>query len=270
MEAKFNPGDLVKIVATNEIVTIKDVRLGIDQLTFYYSVFNNGKIKRYKEDALIPYVDNEDEIIKKIREFNFSSAEAFQKYAYYRIFSESQDTNLFSYQGNKIIFNPFQYKPLLKFISIDSNQRLLIADEVGVGKTIESGIIIDEMIARGEVKPNDAIVIVCPSVLCRKWRAELKNKFLIDDFWIHDGKSLKFFLTNIKDTGKIQYKHSIISEQLFRNERYQQLLNECLQERGEPFIGLLIVDECHHYRNPKTNTHQFGSLLSLCSERIVM
>ncbi|MCD8151165.1 MAG: SNF2-related protein [Clostridiales bacterium] len=206
----------------------------------------------------------------KLQSVEFANAESFQKYAYYRLFSESQEGNLFSYQGNKIIFNPFQYKPLLKFLSVDSDERLLIADEVGVGKTIEAGIILDELISRGELKNNDAIMIVCPSILCRKWRAELRSKFLMDDFYIHDGKSLSYMLHEIVETGRVQYRHSIVSEQLFRGEKYQELLKQCLEENGEPIFKMLIVDECHHYRNPGTNTYKIGELLSLGSERVLM
>lgn len=268
METKFSAGELAQIKATGEVVTINAVSQGLNQL--FYLVFQNGKKKRYKENELIPYVDQESELINKISEGNFANAESFQKYAYYKMFSESQEGNLYSYQGNKIIFNSFQYKPLLKFLGPDSDERLLVADEVGVGKTIESGIIIDELISRGELKHNDAIIIVCPSVLCIKWRTELKNKFLLDDFYIHDGKSLEYMLIDIMETGKIQYPHSIVSEQLFRGEKYQELLKKCLEEQGEAFFSLLIVDECHHYRNPGTNTNKLGSILSLCSERVVM
>ena len=268
METKFKAGDLVQIKSTGEVVTINMVSPGISQI--FYIVYQDGKKNRYKESELMPYTDNETVILYRLINAAYENAESLQKYGYYRIFSENQDRNLFSYQGNKIIFNPFQYKPLLKFLGIDSDERLLIADEVGVGKTIESGIIIDELIARGEINNNDSIVIVCPSILCRKWQKELREKFLLDDFYIHDGKSLSYMLSSILETGKIQYAHSIVSEQLFRGKKYQALLKECIETTGEPLFKLLIVDECHHYRNPGTNTHKFGSFLSLCSERVLM
>ena len=268
MEPEFKAGELAQIKNTGEIVTINAVSPGMYQT--FYLVFQNGKKNRYKESELVPYVDKEENILTKLQEMQYANAESFQKYAYYRLFSESQEGNLFSYQGNKIIFNPFQYKPLMKFLSVDSDERLLIADEVGVGKTIDSGIILDELIARGELQNNDSVIIVCPSILCRKWRSELRSKFMMDDFFVHDGKSLTYMLKDIIETGKIQYPHSIVSEQLFRGEKYQELLKNCLEEAGEPIFKLLIVDECHHYRNPGTNTHRFGATLSLCSERVIM
>ncbi|MBR1495368.1 MAG: DEAD/DEAH box helicase family protein [Acidaminococcaceae bacterium] len=268
MEAVFKAGDLAQIRSTGEVVTINAVSPGMSQI--YYLVFQNGKKNRYKESELMPYVDEEQRILSKLREGRFANAESFQKYAYYRLFSENQEGNIYSYQGNKIIFNPFQYKPLLKFLSVDSDERLLIADEVGVGKTIESGIIIDELLARGELKSRDAVLIVCPSILCRKWRTELRNKFSLDDFFIHDGNSLTYMLAEILETGRVPHSHSIASEQLFRGEKYQELLRQCMDKTGEPIFRLLIMDECHHYRNPGTNTHQIGMLLSLSSERVLM
>lgn len=268
MGAKFSAGDSVFVKATNQIATISKVTETTSVISYYVMI--DGKKRRYKEEDLIPYIDTEDSIFRDFEAQSFGSADQLQRYIYFKQFSETQDSNIYSYQGNKIIFNPFQYKPLMKFLSIDSDERILVADEVGVGKTIESGIILDELVTRGDLQARDSILIVCPNVLCRKWQAELKNKFQMDDFWIHDGKSLKYVLETIKETGKNPTPHGIVSEQLLRGERYQELLEACQEELGEPFIQMLIVDECHHYRNADTNTHKVGALLSLCAERVVM
>jgi hypothetical protein len=55
--------------------------------------------------------------------------------------------NLFSLRSGRVHFVPYQYRPVLKLIRAD-RPRLLIADEVGVGKTIEAGLIIKELQAR--------------------------------------------------------------------------------------------------------------------------
>lgn len=267
-EHRFSAGDLAQIIATGEVVTISTMSPGMRET--FYIVFQDGKRNRYRESELAPYFDKESGIIGSLCSGELANADSFQRYAYYRLFSESQEGNLFSYQGNKIIFNPFQYKPLLKFLAVDSDERLLVADEVGVGKTIESGIILDELFARQELQGSDVVLIVCPSILCQKWQAELRSKFLMDDFFVHDGRSLTYALDELSSTGRVAYPHSIVSEQLIRGVRYRKLLKECLESTGGPFIQMLVVDECHHYRNVGTNTNEVGRLLSLSSERVLM
>ena len=68
-------------------------------------------------------------------------------------------------------FLPFQYKPVLTFLESPSNA-ILIADEVGLGKTIEAGLIWTELRARYDAR---RLVVVCPSMLRDKWRLELAN-----------------------------------------------------------------------------------------------
>ena len=54
--------------------------------------------------------------------------------------------------------------------------RLLIADDVGIGKTIEAGLILREMLDRGEI---DRFTVLCPPHLVEQWTAELESKFSI-------------------------------------------------------------------------------------------
>ena len=77
--------------------------------------------------------------------------------------------NLFSLRSGRVQFVPYQYRPVLKLIRAD-RPRLLIADEVGVGKTIEAGLIIKELRARMDLA---SVLIICPKALVaeRKWFA---------------------------------------------------------------------------------------------------
>ena len=81
--------------------------------------------------------------------------------------------HLYSLRSGRIEFDPYQYRPVLKLIRAD-RPRLLIADEVGVGKTIEAGLIIKELQARMDLK---SVLIICPKALVaeRKWFLEMKR-----------------------------------------------------------------------------------------------
>ena len=77
--------------------------------------------------------------------------------------------------SGKIDFIPYQYRPVLKIIKADE-PRILIADDVGVGKTIESGLIVKELSARQSM---NSIMIFCPRPLVAegKWQNEMRSKF---------------------------------------------------------------------------------------------
>lgn len=71
---------------------------------------------------------------------------------------------------------PYQLVPLLMGLKLDPI-RLLIADDVGIGKTVEAGLIAREMIDRGEIQ---RLAVVCPPHLAEQWQTELSSKFHID------------------------------------------------------------------------------------------
>ena len=73
-------------------------------------------------------------------------------------------------------FYPHQYRPLLTLLDSPATG-LLIADEVGLGKTIEAGLIWTELRARFDMR---RLVIVCPAMLREKWRDELRIRFGVD------------------------------------------------------------------------------------------
>jgi superfamily II DNA or RNA helicase len=67
----------------------------------------------------------------------------------------------------------YQLVPLLMALKMDT-VRLLIADDVGIGKTIEAGLIARELLDRGEIS---RIAVLCPPHLCNQWQEELASKF---------------------------------------------------------------------------------------------
>lgn len=71
---------------------------------------------------------------------------------------------------------PYQLVPLLMALRLDP-VRMLIADDVGIGKTVEAGLVAKELLARGEV---ERLAVLCPPALAEQWQAELSDKFHID------------------------------------------------------------------------------------------
>jgi SNF2-related domain len=82
---------------------------------------------------------------------------------------------LYSMESSNTDFYPHQFKPVLKFLE-SSEGRLLIADEVGLGKTIEAVYIWKELQAREQAQ---RLLIVCPAMLLDKWRSDLRHRFNI-------------------------------------------------------------------------------------------
>ncbi len=71
---------------------------------------------------------------------------------------------------------PYQLVPLLMALKLDP-VRILISDDVGIGKSVEAGLIVRELLDRGEV---EGLGVLCPPHLAEQWRKELRDKFHID------------------------------------------------------------------------------------------
>lgn len=71
---------------------------------------------------------------------------------------------------------PYQYVPLLMALRQEVT-RLLIADDVGIGKTIEAGLVASELLAQGQAK---GLAVLCPPSLAEQWQAELREKFALE------------------------------------------------------------------------------------------
>ena len=156
------------------------------------------------------------------------------------------DNTLYSLQGSRTAFYPHQYKPLLKFLD-SPDQRLLIADEVGLGKTIEAGLVLIEQRARRALR---RVLIICPAALCLKWREEMWNRF-DEEFNIIGAPEFREQLQRLAQQGDLSESRDIISLQAVRNETHLDLMT-----LTPPPLDLLIVDEAHHLRNRQTLSHR--------------
>lgn len=268
LHSKFQKGENVRIISTGKIGTINDIKERLNQ--FAYRVMIEGKVLIYQEKFLELFIDDEQEIMESIACMNFGTLRDYEIFQTWLRLNKPYEGNLYSYLNSKTIFNPFQFKPLLKFLSPQSMERLFIADEVGVGKTIESGIILTELLARKRVTYSKPVLIVCPNILGPKWQREMLERFNLS-FRLHDRKSFRNALIGIKNGQLMQSDmFSIVSMQMLRSDDFLQLLMELDEAQQEAVWSFIIVDEAHHMRNSGTNSNQLGHLLSTLCEMMLM
>jgi superfamily II DNA or RNA helicase len=153
------------------------------------------------------------------------------------------------------IFKEFQFRPLLKYVR-SPNKRLLIADETGLGKTIEAGYIIISELSENIAK---RIVILCPPNIRHKWRIELWRRFGLS-FDIVSGRGLRKLLSS---KGGFHCIASIDCFRPFEDVGLYDLLRSV--------IDLLIIDEAHHMigRSGETLRRRLGLSLSSISKAVI-
>src|ERR671933_389815 len=141
----------------------------------------------------------------------------------------------------------YQLDPVVRAIQMP-RVNLLIADDVGLGKTIESGLVAQEMILRHRVT---TILVVCPSDMQIQWRDQMRDKFGLE-FRIVDS-ALMHALRRDRGLHVNPWTHFprlITSIDYLKRDRPLRLFREALPGRNEPIFprrfDLLIVDEAHN------------------------
>lgn len=131
--------------------------------------------------------------------------------------------------------HPYQLVPLLMALRLET-VRLLIADDVGIGKTIEAGLIARELLDRGEVR---RIAVLCPPHLCDQWHRELRDNFHIDAVVVRSGTASQLERAIPNDSHVFSYyRHIIVSLDYAKAERRRaSFITHC--------PDLVIVDEAH-------------------------
>jgi len=168
-------------------------------------------------------------------------------------------STLYSLNAARIDYIPYQFRPVLRFIRSD-RPRLLIADGVGVGKTIEAGLILRELQARRDMR---SILIVCPRPLVveRKWEIEMKR---FEENFVHlDSDDLRYCINEMDLNGdwperyrRIIVPYSLFDEALLHGSKKRKNNPGLLDLDPPPRFDLVIVDEAHHIRNRETFRHQ--------------
>ncbi len=157
----------------------------------------------------------------------------------------------------------YQLEPLRRALK-SSRTNLLLADDVGLGKTIEAGLVVQELLLRHRAR---TVVIVCPPSLSLKWQDEMREKFGLD-----------FVIVNSELMAKVRRSHGlnanpfrlfprvIVSMAWLPSLRAQRLLRDVLADTRRTSTArrfafdVLVVDEAHHVApaSPTTAPGQRG------------
>lgn len=188
-------------------------------------------------------------------------------------------TNLFySMESSNTTFYPHQFKPVMRFIGSPVG-RLLIADEVGLGKTIEATFIWKELQARQGAR---RLLIVCPAMLREKWRSDLWTRFAI----VADVVGPREILEAVERLAARQLPEAFVwiasleglrapaqfAGRAIRGWRtpLARALDQNTATDAYAIFDQVIIDEAHYLRNPATANNRIARLLRDASRTLVL
>lgn len=259
VDPEFQKGDEIVIVSQRDQVgiVIREPRLIAGE--WWYCISFGARRMNVPESSLERFIAAHDPI-SLLRQNVFGPRESLSKVVTFMKLRQPLQNNLYSYRASRTEFYEYQFKPLVKILS-SPKQRLLIADEVGLGKTIEAGFIYQELNARNRL---ERVLVVCRSNLRTKWQEEMRRRFG-EEFAILDGGGIRNFLASIERLGRGVELRGICSLETLRGDAVHGRIQEVM-----PTFDLVIVDESHHMRNSGTLSYKLGLSLSQLAEAMLL
>lgn len=253
--SRFSRGDMVYLRSDKSVEgAVVDIQES-DAVTSYTVYIGEKGLKTYYETQLAA----------KAKENTFTAIDrdTFDAIITAALINDPSMSSLYSINSAKIDFIPHQFRPVLKFIRSD-RPRLLIADGVGVGKTIEAGLILREMQARRNI---ESVLIICPRPLIteQKWEREMRRFDQV--FEPMNGEDLRYCLRETRESGiwPDRFSKAVIPFSLFDEKNVMGKSSSdaaLLNLENPPKFDLVIVDEAHHIRN--TKTYAYAAVKHFC------
>ncbi len=221
-----------------------------------------NRVKVFVGGAIQSYYTSQLKVAEQRDEAQFLSLDQFHAYLTALQIRHPSLSTLYSLNAARVDFIPYQFRPVLRFIRSD-RPRLLIADGVGVGKTIEAGLILRELQARRDIR---SVLIICPRPLVteRKWESEMKR--FEERFIPLDGRTFRYCISELDLEGvwpdqhqKVILPYSLFDDALLYGsgtEGKRRPIKGLLDLDPPPRFDLVIVDEAHHIRNQETYAHR--------------
>lgn len=253
---QFGPGDEVLTVPGGQEARVR--RRWFSGGSWRYDIRTEGRTVSVREDQVSePTLD--DDPGAWIRRAPAAARGLAATLTRAKLSDRLADT-VYSFRATRTVFRPYQFRPVIRLLEAE-RLRLLIADEVGLGKTIEAGLIWTELDARNQA---GRVLVVCPSMLVAKWQFEMEERFGYRPA-ILDRSGLSDLLDRVETDRLPERYHAICSIERLRT--WSGL--ETLAEIG-PRFDLIIADEAHAFRNAETKNHALGALLADWADALVL
>ncbi|WP_156036450.1 DEAD/DEAH box helicase [Blastococcus sp. URHD0036] len=253
---KFRINDDVVVVSTGRDHPVRARRFSAGR--WLYELRVDGRQVTYGEDMLTG-LQSSDTVHDWIQQPPDTARRLSATLTREKLAGAFTDT-LFSFRATRTIFRAYQFRPVIRMLE-SGKSRILIADEVGLGKTIEAGLVWTELEAR---KSADRVLVVCPASLIAKWRREMEDRFGFQLIEL-SGAAASDFEQRARENRLPRRFAYIVSLERFR---MWESLEELASLAGP--LSLAIVDEAHNMRNASTASHHAGALLSDWAEALVL
>jgi len=279
----FDPGSQIRSVdnaARVGVVTNTPVR-NLSSGTYYHIRWEDGDVDYAHEEELEPLnILNVQDPFSLVEQGRYGRVDDLRRNLTFVHLTGRLANMVYSMGVTNTDFYGHQYKPLLALLDSPISG-LLIADEVGLGKTIEAGLIWTELRARFDMR---RLLIVCPAMLREKWKDEMFSRFgvnarivkigeLIDEmkkpsYAIEEGEALIVSYQTARPPKQWKSDPKKKPENISDKWKLADFMNENID--NDSLVDLVIFDEAHYMRNKGTSTTKLGELLSGISEYKVM
>ena len=241
----FDPGTLVQVQPSGK----KGVVIGhseINNLLIYQLNLASGSQPNVIETSLrLAVLTNPLELL--LQGTLHSARSVNLRLTATRLLFEHQYGELPSLSNSRVEIKAHQVGVLHRIISAYPH-RFLLADEVGLGKTIEAGLIIKELKARGIAK---RVLILAPSGIIGQWQVEMRTKFGLI-FSLYRGDTVRYLQSNHPSENVWTLNDNVIASHTFAS-----LYEDKRREISLAGWDLIVIDEAHHARRTWQGAHKY-------------
>lgn len=263
----FQSGENVRYLYDNSTGVITGETSEEDGEVLYEVRFASGRCMYIGEEDL-SLVPRQLNIWQRFSRLDFESISDLRRTMYQYRLSGGLTNLIYSMNNNKAQFFAHQFIPVTRFLE-SNNERLLIADEVGLGKTIESMYIWEEIKARYNA---GRLLIVVPAILREKWKGDLEKYFDIDARIVSSQSgpdSLYEILSrNVNNNRSGQYVLIVSIQGIRIADGVRELFAKNAEVRH--LFDLVIIDEAQCLNNAETESYKTALQLRNVASRLLL